>query len=382
MQRRNPLPFALIIWCVIIIALAGAAIFFSAPLIKAFTGTPSEPTPSAAEPAETTPPVEIPAASAQPAPEPAPAPEPEPEPEPKKVTLTFAGDTTLGKDHKTPARNFDATFAQVNDPSYFLKLFYPIFSADDITAVNFEGTITDSDARVDKKYCFKGKPEYLKVLAEGSVEAASVANNHSHDFGSQSFTDTKNALTEYNIKPFGYKDIAYFDKNGLKVALIGTYELPKGMGIKSELEENIATAKAEGAQVIAVFFHWGKEYETTANSNQVNLGRAAIDAGAHVVVGGHSHILQGYEVYKGRYIIYSLGNFCFGGNTNPSDKDALVFQQTFTLDDNGDVLVDDNVNFIPTRISSVNDKNNYQPMPAEGAEKERIMKKLEDRSKH
>lgn len=105
----------------------------------------------------------------------------------------------------------------------------------------------------------------------------------------------------------------------------------------------------------------------------------SIDNGADLVVGHHPHVLQGIEKYKGKYIAYSLGNFCFGGNTNPSDMDTIIFQQTFTIDGNG-VQEDDNIQIIPCRVSSDYSFNNYQPTIAEGSEAERILQKLEERS--
>ena len=109
------------------------------------------------------------------------------------------------------------------------------------------------------------------------------------------------------------------------------------------------------------------------------LGHAAIDNGADLVVGHHSHVLQGIEKYRGKNIAYSLGNFCFGGNTAPADMDTIIYQQTFTFKD-GELVEDDNTNIIPCRITSETGFNNYQPTPAEGEEGERIMEKLQERS--
>ena len=121
----------------------------------------------------------------------------------------------------------------------------------------------------------------------------------------------------------------------------------------------------------------GIEKETVPGADQVELGHAAIDAGATIVVGSHPHVIQGYEKYNGRYIVYSLGNFCFGGNKNPSDKDCMIFQQTFTVTGN-DVATDDSINVIPCSISSSSSSNNYQPTPAEGNETDRILAKIEE----
>lgn len=115
------------------------------------------------------------------------------------------------------------------------------------------------------------------------------------------------------------------------------------------------------------------------DETQIQLGHIAIDEGADLVIGSHPHVIQGYEKYNGRYIVYSLGNFCFGGNPNPSDKDCMIFQQTFTVTGN-DVATDDNINVIPCSISSVSNSNNYQPTPATGDEKTRIEAKIKKSS--
>lgn len=148
-----------------------------------------------------------------------------------------------------------------------------------------------------------------------------------------------------------------------------------------QLKDNIAKVKADGAELIIVVFHWGNEKETTPDSNQTQLGRIAIDEGADLVVGHHPHVLQGIEKYNGKFIVYSLGNFCFGGNSYPSDMDSMIFQQTFTIDSNG-VAQDDTINIIPCSISSTYDYNNYQPTPSEGEEKSRILSKIAERSSY
>ena len=130
-----------------------------------------------------------------------------------------------------------------------------------------------------------------------------------------------------------------------------------------------------------VIFHWGNETETVPDSNQTTLGRMAIDLGADLVCGHHPHVLQGIETYKGKNIVYSLGNFCFGGNSSPSDMDTMIYQQTFTIDADG--VKNDNVtNIIPCSISSAayDGYNNYQPTPAEGDEATRILEKINERS--
>ena len=301
-------------------------------------------------------------------------------PTPTTLTVTFAGDCTLGTDVSFSSdTSFNTKYEAVDDPSYFLANVADIFKNDDLTVVNMEGTLTTSSTRQDKTFAFKGPADYAQILVKGNVETASLANNHSRDYGEQSYTDTISALENAGIGTFGYDRIDYRDVNGVKVALIGTYELAKHLDIQDELKQNIKTAKENGAQLVAVYFHWGTEKETVPDETQIQLGHIAVDEGADLVIGSHPHVIQGYEKYNGRYIVYSLGNFCFGGNPNPSDKDCMIFQQTFTVTGN-DVATDDNINVIPCSISSVSNSNNYQPTPATGDEKTRIEAKIKKSS--
>lgn len=302
--------------------------------------------------------------------------EPEQQP-PVSITISAAGDCTLGTDSSFNQSTSLNAYYNSNGAAYFLQNVKSVFEADDLTIVNMEGTLTESDSRQDKTFAFKGPGEFTQILTSGSVETANLANNHSHDYGDQSYTDTINYMEEAGITTFGYDRTAVVDVNGVKVGLVGTYELADGMGCEAGMIENIKKVESEGAQVVIVSFHWGMEKENYPNDNQKSLAHSAIDNGADLVLGHHPHVLQGIEKYKGKNIVYSLGNFCFGGNSNPSDKDTMIFQQTFTIE-NGQLVEDDVTNIIPCSVSSVSGYNNYQPTPLEGSEKDRVMQKIEE----
>ena len=300
---------------------------------------------------------------------------------PVSLTLSVVGDCTLGTDETFDYDTSLNAYYENYGADYFLQNVKDIFSTDDLTIANFEGTLTDSDEREDKTFAFKAPASYASILTGGSVEAVNTANNHSHDYGEQSFNDTLAALDDAGIVHFGYDETAVMDVKGIKVGLVGIYELYDHLEREQQLKDNIAKVKADGAQLIVVIFHWGNETETVPDSNQTTLGRIAIDEGADLVCGHHPHVLQGIETYKGRNIVYSLGNFCFGGNSSPSDMDTMIYQQTFTIDADG-VKKDNVTNIIPCSISSAayDGYNNYQPTPAEGDEATRILGKINERS--
>lgn len=295
-------------------------------------------------------------------------------------TISAVGDCTFGTDENFAYEgSMPAKYDEVGDFNYFFENVKAVFEEDDLTIVNFEGTLTDSTTREDKQFAFKADKSYAEILTDGFVEAANLANNHSKDYGEQSYNDTMDALDEAGITNFGYDRVAIKKVKGIKVGLVGTYVLADGLSVKDSMEKNIQDLKDGGAQVIIASFHWGEEKAEYPNDVQVELAHAAIDAGADLVLGHHPHVLQGIEQYKGKNIVYSLGNFCFGGNMYPSDMDTMIFQQTFTL--KGGKLQEDNVtNIIPCSISSAEDYNNYQPTPAAGEKETEILNKITQRS--
>lgn len=298
------------------------------------------------------------------------------------ITVSSMGDCTLGTDiNFNQSRSLNA-FYNARGADYFFKNVKSILEEDDLSIVNFEGTLTDSEQRAEKKFAFKADAEYVDILTSGSVEAANIANNHSADYGEQSRTDTIKTLEDAHIAAFGYEQVQILEINSIKIGLTGIYELAEHLEKKQQVKENIAALKEAGAQLIIVNFHWGIEREYIPNDTQKTLARLAVDQGADLVIGHHPHVLQGVEKYKGKYIAYSLGNFCFGGNSNPEDKDTMIFQQTFHFEDGKlTETKEEDVNMIPCSISSTRKQNDYCPTPLEGDEKQRVLDKIEEYSK-
>ena len=296
-----------------------------------------------------------------------------------QITISLVGDCTLGTDEAFAYDTSLNAYQLYRGSDYFLQNVKTIFAEDDLTIINMEGPLTESTERNGEKFAFKGAPGFVDILSGSSVEAANLANNHSHDYGEQGFEDTKRILSDAGITAFGYDETALITIKGIKIGLVGIYELHDHLERTRQLKDNIAKVKQEGADLIITIFHWGNERETVPDSNQLELGHIAIDYGADLVAGHHPHVLQGIEEYRGKYIVYSLGNFCFGGNSAPDDMDTMIFQQTFTIQ-SGEVLTDENITLIPCSISSETGFNNYQPTPAEGSEAERILQKIDERS--
>lgn len=294
-----------------------------------------------------------------------------PEPQVVEITLSFTGDCTFGQNQKHTYWN---SFSQMYDqkgPDYFLGGVRDIFRQDDLTIINLEGSLTTSEDRQDKKWNHKGDPEYVQIMSGSSVEVATMGNNHRLDYGQSGCDETMEVLEAAGIT-YCFDDLyAICEVKGVKVGVVSV----TGWVGDTWLREGYQYLREQGCAIVVACIHWGTNYVVEVDENQRYLGRRAIDIGYDLVVGNHPHILQGMQMYKGKVICYSLGNFCYGGNKNPDDKDSGIFQQTFTLVD-GVLQADVDARFIPCKLSSTNERNDYRPTVMEGSEFDRIIAKI------
>lgn len=296
-----------------------------------------------------------------------------------ELQMSFTGDFILGTDEFFAWDTSLNAYHDLYGGEYFLQNVRDIFLQDDLTVINMEGTLTEETVRLDKQFAFKGPPEFIDILSGSSIEAANVANNHSHDYGEKSFRDTVERLESAGIAVFGYDQVQVLNVKGIRVGLSGIYELDDHLERIPQLKENIRKLKRQDVDVIVAVFHWGNELETVPDSNQTALAHLAIDEGADLVIGHHPHVVQGIESYKGKNIVYSLGNFCFGGNTRPTDMDTMIFQQTFLFNSQKEI-VDSKINIIPCSVSSEINYNDYRPRVLTGQEAQEVLDKVKERS--
>ena len=303
--------------------------------------------------------------------------QPAEETRPKTFTVTLGGDTTLGS--TDDLRKRDDCFenvAQEKGYGWFFSGLADLFGSDDLTLVNFEGTLTEETGKKEKKFNFKGPAEYTDILTLGSVEAVTIANNHTLDYGTKGREDTIANLENAGITVSGNGILGVFEKNGVKVGMTG-YCFPYKDGRK-DISKDVKALREMGCQIVIASFHWGSEYRADFTGEQRTIGRAAIKAGADIVVGHHPHIVQGIEAYEDTYILYSLGNLVFGGNVDPDDRDAYAARLTFTVYE--DRCDPPQVTIVPLRLTELEDGTDYRPIVAEGDEADRIVSRILKRS--
>jgi lipoprotein-anchoring transpeptidase ErfK/SrfK len=311
-------------------------------------------------------------------PTPAPSPTPVP-PENAQVKLTFMGDCVIGSEEKS--RKLPISFDSYVDQKGFAWPFsavQDILSRDDLSVINFEGVLKDNvrDREPNKQHWFRGPSSFTQVLTEGSIELTGLANNHVSDYGAAGRKSTRQALEGVGIPNFGYSRLHIFEKDGIRIGFGGIRETTFKQD-KNIPAGEIAELKAHGAHFIVYTCHFGEEYQPV-NGLQREMARAVIDAGADIVVGAHSHTVQGIERYKKGLIVYSLGNFIFGGNLELSTFDGLM--AGLTLDFKQQQLSQAKLTLIPVLTSGIRPANDFRPVIAQGEDKARILAAIQAQS--
>ena len=281
------------------------------------------------------------------------------------ITITATGDFTIGGDTRKSTDIFDNELQRQNgDINFTMRNVRDILLEDDLTIVNFEGTLTETtyipSSKKNNEFLFSAPPSYVKMLSDNGIEAVSLENNHVLDHGEDAYQETINTLVYEGIVYSNSTHMGVYEVKGVQIAMLSYLCIDRYEQLWDKVPADIAEAKAQ-YPIVIVSFHWGKEKDYSPTDNQVKMGRLAVDAGADLVLGHHSHRLNPIEQYKGVYICYSLGNFCFSGNNKPSDMTSFMFQTRFRVLD-GEVT-NEGFRIIPIRISSRTDRNDFIPTP-------------------
>lgn len=251
-----------------------------------------------------------------------------------KVTINFAGDVTFANHFEYyVGKRYQYPFAK-----------FPEFPAADISVINLENPLTRRGEPSEKKFNFRARPEYIRVLQDGGIDLVNLANNHIFDYSEQGLFDTIELLDAGNIKHIGAgsnltsaRKAVIFKIMDVRIAFLGYYGLKKHSDSYPATKDSAGTALRkltyirqdiralrDSVDLIIVNFHWGIEKEHLPETDQISFAHKTIDYGADLIIGHHPHVLQGIEKYKGKLIAYSLGNFIFGGNSRKHEKTAVL----------------------------------------------------------
>ena len=281
------------------------------------------------------------------------------------ITITATGDFTIGGDSRKGNNIFDNELKrQDGDINFTMRNVRDILMSDDLTIVNFEGTLTTTtyvpSNKKENQFLFSAPPEYASMLSQNGIEAVALENNHVMDHGEDAYQETINTLVYEGIEYSNSTHMGVIEVKGVPIAMLSYLCIDRYDQLWDKVPLDIEAAKAQ-YPVVIVSFHWGNELDYSPTDNQVKMGRLAVDSGADLVLGHHSHRMNPIEQYKGVYICYSLGNFCFSGNNKPSDMTSFIFQTRFRVL-NG-VVSNEGFRIIPIRISSRTDRNDFIPTP-------------------
>uniref|UniRef100_A0A831YT26 CapA family protein n=1 Tax=candidate division WWE3 bacterium TaxID=2053526 RepID=A0A831YT26_UNCKA len=280
--------------------------------------------------------------------------------EERLVTLMVTGDVL-------PGRSVHLRYTQTGDPNYAFAETAEVLRGADITFINLEGPLVADCPVFYTGFTFCGDPRFAEGLKFAGADVINVANNHIYNFGAGGLSQTLETLRRNGLLPAGEGNIAYLTVKGTRFAFLGYNAVGKVLD-RSAAAEEIKTAKAN-ADVVVVQFHWGQEYTylpKRAGSEPVELGHLAIDAGADLVVSNHPHWIQGTEIYRGKVITYSHGNFVFDQMFSEETRAGVVGKYTFY----GRKLV--GVEFLPTKIY-----RSFQPQFLKGEEAQAVLDKMQ-----
>jgi len=274
-------------------------------------------------------------------------------------TLISTGDIGLG-------RFVNYQIIVNGDPTYpFLNIASYLKSAD-FTIINLESPLIKNCPTIVTGFKFCGLSQNSHGLIFAGIDGANLANNHTTNYGIEGLLETEALLKDNNIIPIGLSnEIKYASINGVKVAFVGFVELNNNWtGLSNATDNNLKiliTEAEDNADVVIVSFHWGPEYTHNPSDNQIRLARIAIDYGADLILGNHSHWIQPLEKYKDKYISYAQGNTIFDQDWSQKTKEGVIYKFEYL---NGKFeKIDEKYTVI---------ENNSQPRFADEAETERI----------
>lgn len=281
------------------------------------------------------------------------------------ITVIATGDVI-------PARSTNFQTTQRKDFTWPFQKTADALKAADITFINLETPLMKDCQLINEGMRFCGSEKHIEGLTYAGVDVASLANNHSANYGKPGIDETKNLLQSNGILVTGLNGPVFKEVKGIKFAFLGYSDIEKtplvSVADENKIMAEVADAK-KNADVVIVQYHWGTEYITPPEERQKFLGRLTIDAGADLVIGNHPHWIKPVEFYKGKLITYAHGNFVFDQEWSQKTKEGIVGKYIFDGKNLRDVI------YLPVEIV-----NYGQPYFLEGAPKQKILDEIYNES--
>lgn len=254
--------------------------------------------------------------------------------------LMLAGDVMLARGVERSIRD------KHRDWSFLFDEVRPLLVDADFAFANLENPISGRGEKVEKLHVFNASPETVPALKGSGFDAFSLANNHTLDYGPLALDDTIANLDAGGVPWLGIAENNdaqrpfIMDARGVRIGVLAYCDPESDYGCAKEfagfpvgparatdeaIERDLPALRAQ-VDVLVVSMHWGKEYRVPHNERQAQLGRKLVDLGADIVAGGHPHVQQDAELYRGKLIIYSMGNFVFDQSQRPATKESRLYR--------------------------------------------------------
>lgn len=293
---------------------------------------------------------------------------------PVDIVIGVTGDMVFGPTEDVAQLSYFQQTYNLYGAEYFLQNVKEILGQDDLTITDLNTALSDQKPTHSSASSYNAAAEYVKIFDGASVEAVNVANPHTGDCGESGYEDTVNTLNSNGMKAFGEGLYATWQKDGMQVGVTGIYDPDEDL-----IKEAVDGLKEEGTNLIVLVFYWAEDSGDTPSAEQIRTAHAAIDAGANIVIGYGTEHMQGIEYYKNSPVVYSLGNFCYGGESYPTEYDTVILQIKATVNEERN-YANAELTAIPCSISSDETYNTYQPTPITGDRADLTLGTLEIRS--
>lgn len=290
------------------------------------------------------------------------------------IDMTFLGDVGFGTDFGKKG-SFHNTYLKKGS-DYFFSGVIDEFRNKDLVVANLENVFTDKiQYQEGKIWTYKADPIYLDILRISGITHFGVVNNHMGDYLQAGFDDSLIRLESIGVQWFGTNEFKsgnpelgsiqvdkkiIYDKDGLRVGLLAYNGFNGSYATDDMIQRDVQYFRDNKVDYIVALVHWGGQNTTIVTPRQKEYGYKLVNMGVDLIIGGHPHVLQEVEVYKGKRIYYSLGDFFFVHRSKPSNPDSVMVHLKLTKDRNG--IIKEEFSHTPVLWAGSKEVNTYRPI--------------------